>query len=51
MFVSLNNNFGGADREEENSPDQTRIDEGHIKAMTVMKKKRKNGFRNMHKGN
>lgn len=41
MFASLNNNFGGAEREEENAPDRTRIDEGHTKAMTVVMKKRK----------
>lgn len=41
MFASLSNNFGGAEREEENATDQTRIDEGHTKATTMVMKKRK----------
>lgn len=41
IFASLSNNFGGAETEEENAPDQTRTGEGHTKVMTVMMKKRK----------
>lgn len=37
----MNNNIGGTEREEENALNQTRIDEGHTKTMTVVTKKRK----------